>query len=68
MLYKVVDDEQLMVVPHELRQKILVENHDVPVVGHMGINRTVDLIKRIYGWRGIGGGVAAYVRSYLVFQ
>ena len=35
-----------MMVPHELRQKILVENHDVPIAGHMGINGTVDLIVR----------------------
>ena len=35
ILYKVVDNEQLMMVPHELRQKILVENHDVPTAGHL---------------------------------
>ena len=33
ILYKVMDGEQLMMVPHELRQKILVENHDVPTTG-----------------------------------
>ena len=49
VLYKVMDNEQLMMVPHELHQKILVENHDVPIAGHVGINRTVDLIKRITG-------------------
>ena len=27
LLYKVVDGKQLMMVPDELRQKILVENH-----------------------------------------
>ena len=48
LLYKVVDGGQLMMVPRELRQKILVENHDVFVVGHVGINRTMDLIKRAY--------------------
>ena len=68
ILYKVVDSEQLMMVPHELRQKILVENHDVPTAGHVGINRTVDLIKRNYWWRGIWGDVAAYVWSCPVCQ
>ena len=48
ILYKVVGGEQLMMVPRELRQKILVENHDAPVVGHTGINRIVNLIKRAY--------------------
>ena len=46
--YKVVDVEQLMMVPHKLQQKILVKNHDVPVVGYMGINRTMGLIIRAY--------------------
>ena len=32
ILHMVVDGEQLMMVPHELRQKILVENHDVLVL------------------------------------
>ena len=48
ILYKVMDGEQLMMIPHELHQKILIENHDVPTAGHMGINTTVDLIKRNY--------------------
>ena len=26
-----------MMIPHELRQKMLVENHDVPVVRHVGL-------------------------------
>ena len=45
ILYKVMDGEQLMMVPHELCQKILVENHDVPTTGHVGINKTVDVIE-----------------------
>ena len=57
-----------MMVPRELRQKILVENHDVPTTGHVGINRTVDLIKRNYWWHGIWGDVAACVRSCPVCQ
>ena len=31
VLYKVMDGKHLMIVPHELCQKILVENHDVPI-------------------------------------
>ena len=48
ILYKVVNDKQLVMVSYELWQKILVENHDVPTTRHMGINWTVDLIKRAY--------------------
>ena len=68
ILYKVINSEQLMMVPHELRQKILVENHDVPTIGHVGINKTVDRIKRNYWWGDIWGDVAAYVRSCPVCQ
>ena len=45
ILYKVMDGEQLMMFPHELHQKILVENHNVPTTRHVGINRIVHLIK-----------------------
>ena len=48
ILFKVMEGEQLMMVPHELCQKILVENHNVPTSRHVGINQTVDLIKRNY--------------------
>ena len=57
-----------MMVPHELRQKILVENHDVPITGHVGINGTMDLIKRNYWWRALWGDVAAYIRSCPICQ
>ena len=60
--------KQLMVIPCELRQKIFVENHDVHVVGHMGINQIVDLIKQVYWWRGLWGNIVAYVRSCRVCQ
>ena len=57
-----------MMVAHELHQKVLVENHDVPTSGHVGINRTVDLIKHNYWWHGIWGDVAVYVWSCPVCQ
>ena len=37
ILVKVEDDTQRPVVPQEMREKILQENHDVPIVGHVGI-------------------------------
>ena len=46
ILVKVEDKVRRPVVPQELRQKILQENHDVAIVGHVGIQRTVDLVKR----------------------
>ena len=37
-----------MVVPKVLQQKIIWENHDVPAIGHVGLNKTVDHIKRAF--------------------
>ena len=42
--------------------KIRAENHDVPTTGHVGISKTMNLIKRAYCWRGLRNDVAAYVR------
>ena len=48
ILVKVEDDKRRPIVPQEMRQKILQENHGVPTVGHVGIQRTVDLVKWTY--------------------
>lgn len=48
IFYEVVDGKYLMMVPRELCQQILVENLDVPTIGHVVINRTVDPIKWNY--------------------
>ena len=68
ILVKVEDDKRRPVVPQEIRQKIVQENHDVPIVGHMGIQLIVDLVKRTYWWRGLCSDVAHYVRSCPVCQ
>ena len=41
ILVKVEDEQWRPVVPKDMRQKILQENHDVPIVGHVGIQRTM---------------------------
>ena len=48
ILVKVEDSKQKPMVPQGMRQKILQENHDVPIVRHVGIQRIVDLVKRTY--------------------
>ena len=55
ILYKVMDGKQLIMVPHELRQKILVENHDVPTAGR------VESTERWTSSNGITGGVVSGV-------
>ena len=57
-----------MVVPKVLQQKIIRENHDVPAIGHVGFNRTMDHIKRVFWWHGMWSTVGEYVRSCPVCQ
>ena len=61
ILYRIEGDRWLMVVPKVLQQKIIWENHDVPAIGHVGLNRTVDHIKRAFCWRGMWSTVGEYV-------
>ena len=68
ILVNLEDDKQRPVVPQGMRQKILQENHHVPIVGHVGIQRTVDLVKRMYWWRRLCSDAAHYVRSCPVCQ
>ena len=46
----------------------VVENHDVPIVGYVGVHRIVDLIKWAYWLRGLWGYIVVYVRSCLACQ
>ena len=62
VLVKVEDNKRRPVVPQDMRQKILQENHNVPMVGHMGIQRTVDLVKQTYWWSGLWSDAAHYMR------
>ena len=68
ILYRMEGDRWLMVVPKVLQQKIIRENHDVPAIGHVGLNRTVDHIKRAFWWRGMWSTVGEYVQTCPVCQ
>ena len=39
------------------------ENHDVPLVGHVGMRRTLELVDRHFHWRGLRGDVLQYVKT-----
>ena len=43
-------DRQQLLVPSELRQEILVLNHDIPMSGHQGEQRTIERVKAKYFW------------------
>ena len=50
-------------VPISLRQDVLQECHDIPVAGHIGICRTMELVERQFHWRGMRGDVTSYVKT-----
>ena len=68
ILYYVKGDRWLMVVPKVLQKKIIQENYDVLAIGHVGLNRTLDHIKRAFWWRGMWSTMEEYVRSCPVCQ
>ena len=44
------------------------ECHDVPLVGHVGIRRTLELVARQYHWREMKRDIGDYVRTCPVCQ
>ena len=55
-------DQQKLVVPQSLRQQIMRENYYVPLMGHMGMRKTLELVDRHFHWRGLRGDVLQYIR------
>ena len=55
-------DEQVY-VPEALRIQVMEENHDAPLVGHYGQDRTLELVKRTYFWPGMQSSIRDYVRA-----
>ena len=47
----------------KFRTALLTENHDRPMSGHFGRDRTLDLLKRKWYWRGMSKDVEEYVQS-----
>jgi hypothetical protein len=55
--------EPRVFVPIALRQLLLREVHDAPGGGHLGRDKTLERLQRLYFWPGMDAAVAAYVRS-----
>ena len=54
-----------LVVPDvlKLKEDILHDNHDIPLAGHQGYDRTYELIQRDYYWRNMAKNIREYVLS-----
>jgi hypothetical protein len=57
-----------VVVPVQLRQRLLKVAHDIPSSGHLGTQKTIDRLLRHFWWPRIFGEVKAYCRSCVVCQ
>ena len=59
-----IGDAWKLVVPKgSMRQRILREVHDSVLSGHLGRDRTEELLRRQYWWPNLHGDVAKYVRT-----
>ncbi|XP_045456466.1 uncharacterized protein LOC123666419 [Melitaea cinxia] len=54
-------------VPTEIA-KILKENHDIPIAGHLGSNRMYNRIKERYYWKNMRADIENYVKSCKLCQ
>ena len=52
----------------ELRAKVLQENHDSPYVGHLGFDKTVQLVRRTFRWPHLNKDVCKYVQQFFQCQ
>ncbi|XP_062526266.1 uncharacterized protein LOC134199436 [Bombyx mori] len=48
--------------PTEIK-KILFDNHDIPIAGHLGSNRMFNRIKESYYWKGMRSDIETYVKQ-----
>ena len=57
--------DHLIAVPnaHDLREKIISLHHDTPYAGHLGRDKTVQLIRQNYWWPSLGPDVKRYVET-----
>ena len=65
-----VDAEDRILVPcdNELRTLIISEAHDSPMAGHFGMDRTLEILRRHWHWRGMQQDLRDYVKSCLSCQ
>jgi hypothetical protein len=63
MLYWNIGSPQRLCVPTSLRADLLHEFHDLPVSGHVGIEKTYAFLSRDFYWKGMYKDVTTYVNS-----
>ncbi|CAG9093180.1 unnamed protein product [Plutella xylostella] len=62
------DDNAKLVIPKHEREDILKSCHDIPIAGHLGVDRTTYRITGNYYWNGLRKDVIKYVKSCIECQ
>lgn len=66
------DDEECsqwkLCVPAQQKHRVLIENHDSPTAGHLGMRKTISRISNRYYWPGMLRDIKNYVRQCQVCQ
>lgn len=62
------EETACLVIPEHERDSILVEYHDAPTAGHLGVERTLDRMKSKYYWPGMRQTVAAHLKRCVECQ
>lgn len=60
---KLGESSLVLVVPKELRNKIMKELHNSRISGHLGRDRTLESVKRRFYWPGMSSDVASWVKE-----
>ncbi len=69
LIYALLKGKKRLFVPFkQLQAQVMAANHDHVTAGHVGMDKTVELVSRYYYWRGIAQTVQRYVKSCLLCQ
>ena len=55
--------EDRLAIPHSLQKDVIRDCHETPCMGHMGITKTLDMVRRRFWWPTWRQDVTEYVRS-----
>lgn len=66
--YKKLENERMQIQTPEEKELVLIENHDHPLSGHQGFQRTYDNIKNKYYWDNMKQDIRDYIQKCEICQ
>ncbi|XP_045479182.1 uncharacterized protein LOC123684075 [Harmonia axyridis] len=66
--YEILSEERIFVHDENLIKEILFENHDSPLGGHQGFERTYEKIKQLYSWKNMKDEIRQYIKKCKICQ